>query len=491
MSVSLNHLWSELQQEEARWTVWRQRRKVRHIAMGIFYLPMVWLTMYFTHISYLACFSDVSSFQKLFPVEAVWNAFGELINEEPQNAMAVSLFACFAVAVLGTVFGIILRKATNHVKGKACSFEPKVKSPETALNWAKKLTDLWYKKSLWFFLFFLLAILGGVAMTVFTTKLCQNFEAVGADIWYNAYIGGVTLVMLTVVWGLFNLVIFPPRPAEMQGFKLVTEAEQVIKKEAEEARQRRRDAELRKKIDHGIQSFLAGDYEEARKTFQDFGKTTCGEVAAIRILCDGNGGDTIEALRNSYDGLWKAKDLGFCNDKVRKAVDFALEKITPVIMEEAQPDMLEIYKNYLDGYNGSVVYKCEKHVAYGHPDAIVVQVITKLQSDIYNRPENYEEFLKQLKLAKRRGIRLVDESYVAEFITELEVTIRKNQVLEEQRKRREQQQPVVPTYGQSGALSTWAEPSGWTDFRTGETLYRVEGRIVNGKGEEVSPAWWD
>ena len=156
MSVSLNHLWSELQQEEARWTAWRQRRKVRHIAMGIFYLPMVWLTMYFTHISYLACFADVGSFQKLFPVEAVWNAFGELINEEPQNAMAVSLFACFAVAVLGTVFGIILRKATNHVKGKACSFEPKVKSPETALNWAKKLTDLWYKKSLWFFLFFLL-----------------------------------------------------------------------------------------------------------------------------------------------------------------------------------------------------------------------------------------------------------------------------------------------------------------------------------------------
>lgn len=31
----------------------------------------------------------------------------------------------------------------------------------------------------------------------------------------------------------------------------------------------------------------------------------------------------------------------------------------------------------------------------------------------------------------------------------------------------------------------------WTDWRTGEPLYRENGKIVNGSGEEVSVAWWD
>ena len=31
----------------------------------------------------------------------------------------------------------------------------------------------------------------------------------------------------------------------------------------------------------------------------------------------------------------------------------------------------------------------------------------------------------------------------------------------------------------------------WSDWRTGEPLYREGDKIVNGKGEEVSVAWWD
>ncbi len=37
------------------------------------------------------------------------------------------------------------------------------------------------------------------------------------------------------------------------------------------------------------------------------------------------------------------------------------------------------------------------------------------------------------------------------------------------------------------------EPTLWSDWRNGETLYRrsTDGKIVNGAGEEVSAAWWD
>lgn len=62
----------------------------------------------------------------------------------------------------------------------------------------------------------------------------------------------------------------------------------------------------------------------------------------------------------------------------------------------------------------------------------------------------------------------------------------------EERKRTEKfKSSFNPYLYQAGALPTWAEPSGWTDFRTGEPLYRVDGHIVNGNGKIVSPAWWD
>jgi hypothetical protein len=47
------------------------------------------------------------------------------------------------------------------------------------------------------------------------------------------------------------------------------------------------------------------------------------------------------------------------------------------------------------------------------------------------------------------------------------------------------------SYSGSTYTPTTRQPSGWTDFRTGETLYREGDKIVNSKGEEVSPAWWE
>jgi hypothetical protein len=86
------------------------------------------------------------------------------------------------------------------------------------------------------------------------------------------------------------------------------------------------------------------------------------------------------------------------------------------------------------------------------------------------------------------------EEILEEIVDKLESNIRYKTELEEEEKRRARKTPSFSPefyHSLSAPLSTWAEDSGWTDFRTGETLYRVEGRIVNAKGEEVSAAWWD
>ena len=136
---------------------------------------------------------------------------------------------------------------------------------------------------------------------------------------------------------------------------------------------------------------------------------------------------------------------------------------------------------------------CTKHADYGHPDAIVMKI-----SGLVNMSESAistsccESYIKDLKMAKRRGISLIVTDLTENLIDYLERQIRRNkefEKLEEERQRKAAK--YTPTYGMGGPLSSWADFSGWYDFRTGEPLYRVEGRIVNGNGEEVSPAWWE
>lgn len=62
--------------------------------------------------------------------------------------------------------------------------------------------------------------------------------------------------------------------------------------------------------------------------------------------------------------------------------------------------------------------------------------------------------------------------------------------LDEYRAKKREQKPSYPStplYGNNIKESTV-----WSDFRTGEPLYRTyDGKIVNAGGEEVSVAWWE
>ena len=199
--------------------------------------------------------------------------------------------------------------------------------------------------------------------------------------------------------------------------------------------------------------------------------------------------DATEQVRKAYDSLWKAKDLGFVNDKIRQAVDEWLSVLTPTVKLLAQDDMLKAYTYIIADQTDRLVYDCAPHVEYGHPDAVVIQIYAYIRSEHLNNPDRYEAWLKDLKMAKRRGVSEEFEEFIEMLITKLDDQIRINKEYERIERRRAA--TYTPTYSMGGPISSWAEPSGWTDFRTGETLYRVEGRIVNGNGEEVSVAWWE
>ena len=339
----------------------------------------------------------------------------------------------------------------------------------------------------------ILAMASTAVITAVSTLLCKNGTATNDDISNNLFVGiGYVVVCLVLIPSVRKWMVCPV-PEESQATKLANSIQSQIKKEADEAKKATAETERQEKIARGIELFLDGDYTEAAKLFQNFSMNSCGDITAIKVLSDRKRGKDIQAVRESYDLLWKAKDLGFYNDGIRKAVDEALAIITPVVNEAAQEDMLKIMQAYLNNYHGSVRMDCEPHIAYGYPDAIVLDIVTRVQSDVLNNPRYYRDWLEKMKLAKRRGLSEFATEITDQLIADLEVTIHYNEEIEaEERQRAEKfKSSFNPYLYQTGSLPTWAEPSGWTDFRTGEPLYRVDGHIVNGNGEIVSPAWWD
>ena len=496
METSLDRIWEKLGQEETLYYTWKQRKRIRDTVMGVFFTFMVWLLALVTHFSYAACFTQITFHRKLVPIPALWDKLDAFLSEAPDNIIVVHMGAAFVLAIAGAIFAIILRTLTKKVK--ACKKDilpsPASKTWESALARAKQLDDLWWKKSRRFLLALLLGVLGVAIMATVSTLMCKNAGASEDAVLDSILIGIQSAFTYWVLWGVLKLYIITPEPSEQNAHKLVLDIEREIERQAELAKKEAEAAARRQKIEQGIQLFLDGKYSEVRKLFRDFSASKCGDVIAIQILSDQKNGNTLKSLQKSYDLLWKAKDLGFYNDKIRQAVDLALEKVTPIVREQAQEDMFKIFRSFLNDYYGDVIYDSEPHVAYGHPDAIIMQVLCKIQTATNSSARTYTEWLELIKTAKRRGISDFLEEISDEIIDKLESNIRYKKDLEEEEKRRAREAPAFsPAFyqGLGGSIPTWAEVSGWTDFRTGETLYRVEGRIVNAKGEEVSAAWWE
>lgn len=494
MSFSLEKVWSDLHYEEKIYNQWRKRKKIRELTVGIAYVILAHFAAFLSFFSYAACFTEKQDFKKIFPVEAVWDFFEKPIIENSEKIIENAMLATVGVILFLIIFGVIVRLFTIKVKVPKTSKpmpENREKAMNEALEWVKKLDDKWDVKSKRFWIFNAILMVGIGVLITLSALICKNGTANEEQVSNLIFVGIYTFVIFLVLTGSLKVVTVTPIPNEQESYTLKKSIEKQIAKEEKEREAAEKENARQEKIQKGIDLFLKGEYAEAKKLFKNFTDSKCGDVVAIKILCDKKKSESTNALRDSYDVLWKAKDLGFYNSEIRKAVDYALDAITPKIHELALPDMLKIYQNYLDGYDGSVVYECEKHVEYGYPDAIVIQIFTKIKNEHTNNPNRYPEWLEKVKLAKRRGFSVISEDVADEIIERLEATIRYNEQIEKENKRRESEISFTPSLYTSGPLSSWAEPSGWTDFRTGEPLYRVEGRIVNGNGEEVSAAWWE
>lgn len=165
-----------------------------------------------------------------------------------------------------------------------------------------------------------------------------------------------------------------------------------------------------RKINKGIGLFLKGKHAKAKNIFKDFQDDRNGDVVAVKILLDEPESVSVEQFRNIYGGLWKAKDLGFANDGIKQAVESKLDVVTPVVMEHAREDILKIYKQYNNGEE-EMLCGCREHVAYGHPDAIALQIWGYMKFGCKDEPKCYypssclfTEWFNDLNTAKRRGI---------------------------------------------------------------------------------------
>ena len=445
---------------------------------------------------FLATQTDVTEIQKWVPIPALWELWDQLIRLEGGNpgagAWVSYLIAALSANILFVFSALLMRLVTVGIKPKESDqpLEPGDGGLRQIMNKAKALDKGWgwefpYPLIIKIALPIATAIIAIVAI-LYGMSLHLNMEILKNNIILGAF-SVITSILLTVTPIKFFICCRQP---DSQARSCYNRAEaELNKREKERARQKKLQ-ERQAKLENAIQLFLAGKYEETRAAIKNFSLANNGDLAAIRVLINQKNGETIQGLRKSFDALWKAKDLGFYNSDIRKAVDFALETITPTIVEQAMPDTLKIYQAFLDGHYATVINYCEPHVDYGYPDAIALSLVAKIQSN--NNPRYYPQWLEQIKLAKRRGLSEVTAEISEEIITKLEAAIQYNDALEEERKAQAaKSSPFEPSFYMPGPLSQWAEPSGWTDFRTGEPLYRVDGRIVNANGEEVSAAWWD
>lgn len=416
------------------------------------------------------------------------------MNKEPSLGPVVVIFgSIFAIFVVCVVVSLLLRL---FVSGKT-KCDEKTTLPADRLE----ALDLIRKKASSVFsmarpeeknrvirntnLLTLLELVVTIALVLIVFDL--NHSDLFAIFFMIIFLGAIHWGFSCISFSIIRMAFLHPESADEVG-KIADEAEKFYKKEAKErdAEEKRRKRE--EQINNGIKLFHEGKYDEACKAVKDVLENTSGDVCAINILNDKKLGTTDDGAKKAYKLLWDAKELGFKDEGIRKAVDMTLDLIKPMVYALSEEKMNKAYAQFIDGYYGSVIMTCEPLVEFGHPDAIMLTIVAKVQT--LNITSKYPEWLEMVRKAERRGFSEIFAEIAEELTTKLEAAIRYNEEYEKERANRSVESFSSYT-SSSGGISSWGEFSGWYDFRTGEPLYRVEGRIVNDKGEEVSAAWWD
>ncbi len=294
----------------------------------------------------------------------------------------------------------------------------------------------------------------------------------------------------SVLLGFFTrLISFSRRPYPNYD-DIAYDAARALKAEQKAEKERREERERMEAFNKGAEAFFAGDYKTAKTILQKIHLKDSADAEALVLLSSEKKDQSIDGIRKTYGQLWNAWGKGFRDKRVREATKTALALYIVAIDEAAQPDMLKAFACFLAQDWRGASRALEPHVKYNYPDAVALDIVCRTMDD-RNDPDKYPDWLKALKTAKQRQISEMYIEVCDELIGKLEVSIRQNEERKkraaEERRRRESSY-TLPSFG---GIPSWAEPSGWTDFRTGEPLYRVDGRIVNANGEEVSVAWWD
>ena len=502
--LSPREAWEILTKEETQRKQTRARNALTLTLAYVCSFAAMAIAMFVTYFGTLAEQKIEQPVHEWLDAPFLWKGFQALYEKgsEPFASFMIALpFALVAVLIVSVLVTLVVRGLAHMVflgikPAKTKLPEDTVEAWQTVIQKAEKLNvhkepskaRRWIVTVL---VFLLVLAIGGYAAYLGE----QN------DLDVNIYMA--MFEMAPLYWIGYRLIASLVRKIACVSYakadvgEIAGAAKKAHKEENKRREEVRKEAELSVAISEGATLFFEQKYAEARTRVSKFSNELSGDIVAIMLLTDDKVGKTISGLRKSFDRLWKAKDLGFRNNELRKAVDYALNEVTPLVMEQAQVDMLVVYKLFIDGEYNAIPAKCKPHVAYGHPEAIVLDIVSRIQSESGNDHDKYPDWLRLMKLAVHRGVPETVDCIVDEVIDKLEDTIRYNEDLEKRRaaeakRRREAASSSYSyNYGYGGGLPTWAEPSGWTDFRTGETLYRVNGQIVNANGEEVSAAWWE
>lgn len=295
----------------------------------------------------------------------------------------------------------------------------------------------------------------------------------------------------SVLLGFFTRLITFSRSPNTHYESIAYDSAKALKEEQKAEQERKEEQEQLALYHQGADAFFSGDYKTAKKILHNVHLKDSGDAQALVLLSSEQKDQSITGIRKTYGQLWDAWERGFRDKRVREATNIALEAFIKAIDEAAQEDIIKAYACFLTSDWDGACRALATHVKYGYPDAVALDIVCRTMGD-KNDPDKYPEWLKALKTAKQRRISEMYIEVCDELIGKMEVAIRQNEDrqkrLAQERKRREANYSPLPTFG---GIPSWAEPSGWTDFRTGEPLYRVNGRIVNANGEEVSVAWWD
>lgn len=190
-----------------------------------------------------------------------------------------------------------------------------------------------------------------------------------------------------------------------------------------------------------------------------------------------NGRFSEDLLKNAEaETLYNAaRQGGAFNETLMKAA--ADKKLIKACVEYSQ----HLISN--DQYAAARSYaKCASDA--GNPDGMFLYVAVQVNTGHANTVSDMESLLALVKKARDSRQCSYD---CREVINQIESAI------EEANKPK--YTPSYSSYDYTPSYSSYTQPtrerSGWYDWRNGEPLYREGDKIVNGAGEEVSPAWWD